>query len=155
LEKARWNWPIWLGLVLCVVAFLSYPLVFARFPATRDVPWANFVLFGLSAALLVAGLRRVFGGAPVSRGKTVSPILVILSLALFGFFSFEVFHGSRQLPKSLGSPKIGQKAPEFLLRDTRENEVSLASLLSSPVDPANPSRGAPKGVLLVFYRGYW
>jgi hypothetical protein len=59
------------------------------------------------------------------------------------------------LPASLGSPKLGREAPGFVLRDTQENLVSLSALLSTPLDPSNPFRSAPKGVLLIFYRGYW
>ena len=155
MEKSRWNWPVWLGFLLSVLAVLSYPLFFYRFPITRDVPWASFVLFAIGLVFLVVGLRRVFAKEPVSRGKVLSPILAFLSVAVFGLFCFGIFYGSRQLPKSLGAPKVGQKAPEFELRDTHEGLVSLTSLLSTPLDPANPSRGVPKGVLLVFYRGYW
>jgi len=54
------------------------------------------------------------------------------------------------LPESKGAPKVGQKAPEFTLVDTSRKPVSLAELLSTPING-----NAPKGVLLVFYRGYW
>lgn len=155
MRELRWNWPVWLGFVLSLVAFLSYFLAFARFPVTRNVPWANFLLFGVSAAFLWAGLRRVFGGAQPFRGKIVSSILTLLSVSIFGVFCLVIFHATRQLPASLGSPKIGQKAPEFVLRDTHGNLVSLSNLLSAPLDTSSPSRSAPKGVLLVFYRGYW
>jgi hypothetical protein len=155
MEKLRWNWPVWLGFVLSIVAFVSYFLVFARFPVTRDVPWANFLLFGAGAAFLWAGLRRVPGRAQPLRGKIVSSIVTLLSVAIFGVFCFVIFHATRQLPASLESPKIGQKAPEFALRDTHGNLVSLSTLLSTPLDPSSPSRSAPRGVLLIFYRGYW
>jgi hypothetical protein len=154
-EKRAWNWPIWLGFFLSLLAVISYPLLFLRFPVTRDVPWANFLLFAISAVFLLQGLKRVFGATAASRGKIISPILTFISLAVFGLFCFGIFYGSRHLPKSLGAPKVGEKAPDFALRDIHENPVSLASLLSTPLDPATPSRGVPKGVLLVFYRGYW
>jgi hypothetical protein len=155
MRKVRWNWPVWLGLVFSMVAFVSYFLVFARFPVTRNVPWANFLLFGAGAAFLGVGLKRVLGGAQPLRGKIVSSILTLLSVSIFGVFCFVIFHATRQLPASLESPKIGQKAPEFALRDTDGNLVSLSTLLSTPLDPASPSRSAPKAVLLIFYRGYW
>ena len=44
--KRRWNWPIWVGFVVVVAGLFSYEL-FARFPITRDFPWANFLLFGI------------------------------------------------------------------------------------------------------------
>jgi hypothetical protein len=155
MRKLRWNWPVWLGFVLSVVAFLSYFRFFARFPVTRNVPWANFLFFGVSAAFLWAGLRRALGGAQLFRGKIVSSILTLLSVSIFGAFCFVIFHATRQLPTSVGSPKVGQKAPGFALRNTRESLVSLSSLLSTPLDPSSSSQKAPKGVLLVFYRGYW
>ena len=39
------------GFLVCVVAFLSYPLFFARFPLTRDVAWASWLLFALGLAI--------------------------------------------------------------------------------------------------------
>jgi hypothetical protein len=38
------------------------------------------------------------------------------------------------------------------LTDTSGKQVSLAELLRSPI---KEGQAAPKGVLLVFYRGYW
>lgn len=155
MRRLRWNWPIWLGFLLSILAFISYFLVFAKFPITRNVPWATFLLFGISAAFLWVGLSGVFGGAKPFRGKVVSSILGVLSFSILGVFCFVIFHATRQLPASLGSPKLGRKAPEFVLRDTQENLVSLSALLSTPLNPSNPFRSAPKGVLLIFYRGYW
>jgi len=39
--KRKWNWPIWIGFVVTVAGLFSYEF-FARFPITRDFPWANF-----------------------------------------------------------------------------------------------------------------
>ena len=140
MEKLRWNWPVWLGFILSIVAFVSYFLVFARFPVTRDVPWANFLLFGAGATFLWAGLRRVLGGTQPLRGKIVSSILTLLSVSIFGIFCFVIFHATRQLPASLESPKIGQKASEFALRDTHGNLVSL----SPSFHPARPVQSISK-----------
>lgn len=155
MRKLHWNWPVWLGFVFSIVAFVSYFLVFARFPVTRNVPWANFLLFGAGAAFLWAGLRRVLGGTQPFRGKIVSSVLTLLSVSIFGVFCFVIYHATRQLPASLKSPKIGQKASEFALRDTQGNLVFLSTLLSTPLDLSSPSPSTPKGVLLIFYRGYW
>jgi peroxiredoxin len=57
---------------------------------------------------------------------------------------------AKQLPASRGAPQVGQKAPDFTLKDTSEKPVALSELLSTPVNGSKP-----KGVLLVFYRGYW
>jgi hypothetical protein len=55
METRLTNWSIWAGFLLSVVAAASYFLLFARFPTTRDVPWVNFLLFGLAAGLLGLG----------------------------------------------------------------------------------------------------
>jgi peroxiredoxin len=57
---------------------------------------------------------------------------------------------ARWMPAAHGAPQVGRKAPEFTLRDTEGRPVSLSELLSTPLDGK-----APKGVLLVFYRGHW
>ena len=161
----RFNWPIWAGFLLSVIAFLSYFFVFVSFPVTRDFPWANLLLFALAAALLLVGVRRAF--APVKRSQAGSPpgvadrphprrskivggILATLSVAIFGFFIFSTFIIARLLPASHSAPQVGQKAPDFTLSDTNGKPVSLSEVLASPVNGK-----LPKGVLLVFYRGYW
>ena len=149
--KRGGNWPLWLGFVLSLVAFLSYFLVFARFPVTRDMPWTNFLLFALSLALLFVGLRRAFARSDRFRGKIAGPILSVLSLAVVVFFCLAIFYFPKKLPASSQSPRVGQKAPDFALADTHGSTVSIASLLSTPLSPSQPT----KGVLLVFYRGYW
>jgi hypothetical protein len=149
LNQHRRNWHLWAGFALCLVGFASLP-VFARFPATRDVPWVNFLLFGTGLAFLFVGLRRAF--VQPYRGKIAGPILGALSIVIVALFCFVVFYQTRQLPASTGAPKVGEKAPEFVLPDTSNKPVSLSSLLSTPsVD----SQTFPKGVVLVFYRGYW
>jgi hypothetical protein len=150
-NQRRWNWHLWAGFLLCLAGFATFPL-FARFPVTRDVPWVNFLLLGAGLALLVLGLRRAFGQPQQYRGKIAGPILATLGLMIVGAFGFIVFHQTRQLPASSGAPRIGQKAPEFALVDTENHPVSLSGLLSSPIPQTNTP---PKGVLLVFYRGYW
>jgi hypothetical protein len=146
----RFNWQIWAGFLLSVIAALSYPLVFVRFPVTRDFPWANLLLFGFAAALLLVGVRRAFKPDRRRISKIVSAILATLSVAILAFFIFAAFIVSRWLPPSRGAPQIAQKAPDFSLNDTSGRLVSLSELLSTPVRGA-----APKGVLLIFYRGYW
>ena len=80
------------------------------------------------------------------------------NLLLFAMFIFVAFVASRWLPASTGAPQVGQKAPEFTLVDTNNKSSSLSELLSSPITSVPLSAGgprAPKGVLLIFYRGYW
>ncbi|MBA2702918.1 MAG: hypothetical protein H0U60_03585 [Blastocatellia bacterium] len=148
----RFNWPIWAGFVLSVFAFISYPFVFARWSMTRDFPWANLLLFGIAAILLLIGFRRAFasGHTHPKRRKIAASLLATLSALVLGLFVFSTFIMACWLPASHGAPQIGQKTPEFLLADTNNKSVTLATLLSSPINGQ-----APKGALLIFYRGYW
>jgi AhpC/TSA family len=145
----RFNWPLWLGFVLSVVTFFSYFAVFVWFPVTRDFPWANLLLFAVAAVLLFVGVRRAFAGDR-RRSKIVAAIVTSLGVVVIASFLFAFFVAARWLPASKGAPQVGQKAPDFTLNDTSGKAVSLNELLSTPINGA-----PPKGVLLVFYRGYW
>lgn len=146
----RFNWQIWTGFLLSLVAFLSYFFVFVNFPSTRDFPWANLLLFAVAIVLLLLGVRRAFAPDRRRGSKIMASIVAILGVAVLGFFIFAVFVMARQLPASAGAPRLGQKAPDFSLTDTSGKPVALSELLSTPINGK-----APKGVLLVFYRGYW
>jgi hypothetical protein len=148
--KRRPNAPLWLGFLVVVFAFLSYIPIFARYPVTRDMPWANFLIFALGLLFLFAGLRRAFTQPNLYRGKIAGPILTTLSVAALGFFCLMIFSLGKHLPPSAQAPKVGEKAPDFALADTSGRTVSLASLLAA-TDASHPA----KGVLLIFYRGYW
>src|SRR5689334_23885590 len=148
--KRRPNAPLWLGFLIVLFAFLSYIPIFVKYPSTRDMPWANFLIFALGFVLLVLGLRRAFGQPTVYRGKITGPILATVSVAALVFFCFTIFSLGKHLPPSTQGPKVGQKAPDFALADTNGHTVSLAALLSTS-DASHPT----KGVVLVFYRGYW
>ena len=149
----KMNWPLWAGFLLSLIAFLSYFFVFVWFPVTRDFPWANLLLFAGAAVLLLVGLRRAFGaGRPrPTQSKIAGALLTLAGLAIFGFFVFAVFIMARQLPASHGAPQVGQKAPDFTLTDTNGKPVSLSGLLAASDEQGK----TPRGVLLVFYRGYW
>lgn len=150
MKTRSFNWPLWAGLLLSVFAFVSYFFVFVRFPLTRDFPWANLLLFAGAAALLLAGLRRAFAPGRRAGAKVAGSVAATLGVAIFGLFVFSAFVMARWMPASQGAPAVGQKAPEFSLADTDGRPVSLSELRSTPVN-GKP----PKGVLLVFYRGYW
>jgi hypothetical protein len=148
----RLNWPLWAGFVLTIAAFLTYFFVFVQFPVTRDFPWANLLIFLIAAVFIFTGVRRGFASDrphPV-RSKIVTSIVTTLSVVILGLFVFIIFVAARWLPASKGAPQVGQRAPDFSLPDTNGNQVSLGDLLTAPVNG-----NAPKGVLLVFYRGYW
>jgi len=151
-SNRHWNWRIWVGFLLPWVGIASYVFVFVRYPITRNVPWVPFLFFLVALILLIAGLRRAFGQPSAYRGKIAGPILAVLSVALMAFFAFGTLYATRQLPASKGAPKVGDKAPDFSLPDTHGKTLTLAELLTTPTGSAAKP---PKGVLLIFYRGYW
>jgi hypothetical protein len=114
------------------------------------MPWVNFLIFAIGLLFLFVGLRQAFRRPTVYRGKIAGPILTALSIAALVFFCFTIFSLGKHLPSSTAGPKVGQKAPEFALVDTNGRTMSLATLLASP-----QGSHATKGVILIFYRGYW
>ena len=144
--KRQWNWPIWVGFLLVLAGFFSYTF-FARFPVTRDFPWANLVLFCAGGILLVVGLFRAFGNPRAYRGKVFGSILTLLSVLMIGLFSYVIFYELRQVPASAGAPRVGQKAPDFILLDQNGKPVGLGDLLSGP--------SGRRALALIFYRGFW
>jgi hypothetical protein len=139
----KWNWPIWAGFLVAVGGLVSYEF-FAQFPITRDFPWANLLLFGIGAVLLIVGLFHAFGRPQLYRGKIFGSIFTAIALFLFASFSYEIFYVLRQVPLSAQAPRVGEKAPEFTLVDPNGKPVALADLLSGS-----------KAVVLIFYRGFW
>jgi drug/metabolite transporter (DMT)-like permease len=136
----RFNWQLWSGFVLSVVAFATYFAFFIRFPVTRDVPFPSLILFAIAIVLLIVGLRRA------QRHRALAWVVTVLGVGVAAFFVFAVFIGSRQLPVSETALAVGAKAPDFVLLDINRKPVALAQLLAAPSN---------KGVVLIFYRGYW
>lgn len=149
----RFNWPIWAGFVLSFVASISYPFVFVNWPITRDFPWVTLLLYGVAVALLVIGVKRAFAAGGSRKAKVAASILTTLSVVIMGLFIFSILIAARWLPASKGAPHVGQKAPDFSLVDSTGRKISLTDLLSEPM--AGAANAKPKGVLLIFYRGYW
>jgi hypothetical protein len=146
----RLNWPIWAGLLLSLFAFLSYPFLFVRWAVTRDFPWANLLLFGVAAVLLWFGVRRAFAPGRTRRSQVAGIVGATLSILICGLFIFSAFVMARWMPAARGAPQVGQKAPDFNLSDTSGKTLALSELLTAPIKGKTP-----KGVLLIFYRGYW
>jgi len=128
------HWQIWTGFLLALAATPAYFLFFARFPVTRDMPWATWFMFALAGWLFWTGVARSFASSGVYRGKIVGPILALLSLAAAVFFGYATLYASRQLPAAAGAPTVGEKAPEFTLADTSGNMVAMSKLLSGPMN---------------------
>lgn len=146
----RLNRQSWAGFLVSLVAAFSYPLLFVRWPITREFPWPNLLLFALALVLLFLGLRRAFKPDKGIVSKIFSSLAASLGVLMLAGLLFAVFVTGRWLPASGGAPQVGAKAPEFTLTDAKNRTVTLAQLLAEPVN-----NRPPKGVLLIFYRGYW
>jgi len=146
----RINWQIWTGFVLSLVAAFSYPFVFVTWATTREFPWANLVLFAIAFVFLFFGLRRAFKPEKRIVSKIFSSLAAAFGVLLLAALLFMIFVMGSWLPPSTGAPQVGQKAPEFTLTDSNDRPVTLAQLLTEPVN-----NKPPRGVLLIFYRGYW
>jgi hypothetical protein len=141
--KRRRNILSWAGFAIVLIALVSYIPFFALFPATRDIPWANYLLFLLGGLLLAVGVRRAFRDPARYRGRISGSILAVLSALLFALFVVSVTYFSRQIPAG-NALSVGQKAPAFALLDTAGQKVSSTDLLANH-----------RALILIFYRGYW
>jgi len=138
------------GLLILLAALLSNALFFVSIPGQRFAPWLNLALTIFAVILFIGALRRAMAQPEVYGGKVGGWVLTIVSVLLLGLSIFG-FRVSRDIPASAGAPRVGQKAPDFALADTGGQTLSLSQLLAS----SNGASAPPKGVLLVFYRGYW
>jgi len=146
----RFNWQIWAGFLIGVFALLSYPTIFVQWPATRDFPWVNILLFVIAEIFIFVGVRRAFGPDRGIASKIGAVILASLSSLVLLAFIMVAFVSSTWMPEAAGAPVVGSRAPSFTLADSNGRQVSLSELQSMPISSAQP-----RGVLLIFYRGYW
>lgn len=142
--RRKWNWLVWAGFAVALVAAFSFTPLFVLYAATRDFPWANLLLFAAAGALLGTGLYRAFSRPSEYRGRISGTVLGVLTAAIFGLFCYGVFFAARDLPAATSAPRVGQQAPDFQLAGLDGKPVTLAGL-----------RQANRAVLLIFYRGYW
>jgi len=152
MSAKRWNWRLWVGLL---ASFLAVSLFLRLFAETRSIFWVSLALFILAGALLISGLKRAWSEPGAYRGRMAGPLLVVLSaipLAVFAWASYEVM---TKMPAARNAPRVGQKAPEFALTDASGATMTLARALTTPMKDSSGQSQTPKGVLLVFYRGYW
>jgi hypothetical protein len=143
---------LWIGFAFALGAMLCNAVFFLSPPGQRFIPWLSLLLAVAALVFLASGLRAVLRQAPTLRGKILSSILTLAALLLVGVTIF-AFVTARALPSAAGTPKIGDKAPDFALADTSGRPISLDQLFAPPA--ANPQSAPPKAVLLIFYRGYW
>src|SRR5262245_43657569 len=144
------NWQIWTGFLISLLAALSYPFVFVRWATTREFPWANLVLFAIAFVFLFFGLRRAFKPDKRIISKIFGSLAAGFGVLLLAGLLFLIYVMGSWLPASSAAPEVGRKAPDFTLTDANGKPVALAQLLTAPID-----NKPPRGVLLIFYRGYW
>ncbi|MFZ1699938.1 MAG: hypothetical protein WBO10_00475 [Pyrinomonadaceae bacterium] len=138
------NWQMVAGFLLSIFAFISYPLIFARFSMTPGFLWLSVGISILAIILAIWGFRRGFGSGRGTWSKIAASVFTLLTVSVFGVFVFAAFVLSTSVPKSAGAPAVGRSAPDFALLDTKGKPVVLTNVLANQ-----------KGVLLVFYRGHW
>jgi hypothetical protein len=141
--KRSWNISLWIGFAFVLLGAFGY-LYLMQFPATRDFPWLDLVLFAVGGWFLAVGLKRAFASPQRYRGKTSGVILSALGLAIIGLFCYGTFVETRGIPSAAGAPRTGATAPDFTLSDAAGRPVTLAELLKKN-----------RAVLLIFYRGFW
>jgi hypothetical protein len=146
------NWHLWIVFVLSLIALLVY---FVLVTTTRTVFWLSVALFAAAVVFLISGLWRAYGQDETYRGKIAGPILTASLALLMGIFGLSAWVVSKAFPAAHNAPRTGQKAPEFVLADSAGQQVSMAQLLSSPITDASGATRPVKGLLVVFYRGYW
>ena len=147
-----WNWRLWAGFGLSIGALVGYGFLVNE---TRAVFWPALLLFVVAAALLVSGLKRRSREPELYRGKIGGPVLTTVSVLIFGLFGFVVYQVLRVFPDAKNAPRVGQRAPDFSLVDANGKNFSLTQSLSTPITDSTGVAHATKGVLVVFYRGYW
>lgn len=130
----------WLAPLLGFFGFLSYFLIFAKYPAFRDLPVLNLVLVVVSVALATVGLRSVRGAN--WKRKAIHSLGLLFSIGCAAMLFFYVFGISYQMPEPTTETLALESAPDFSLTDANGQVVSLASF-----------RG--KKVVLSFFRGFW
>ena len=147
-----WNWRLWAGFGLSIGALVGYGFLVNE---TRAVFWPALLLFVVAAAFLVSGLKRRSREPELYRGKIAGPVLTTVSILIFGLFGFVVYQVLRVFPDAKNAPRVGQRAPDFSLVDANGKNFSLTQSLSTPITDSTGAAHATKGVLVVFYRGYW
>ena len=150
MKQKIFNWQIWAGFLLSLFVFVSYPLIFANWPVTSDFPWVNLFLLVVAVVLLFMGIMRSFGTERGWLSKGIGLVLLSLSSLAIAGFIFTTFVMPTWLPESKGAPEVGRKAPEFTLTNQNGRSVTLTDLLTEPIGSVRP-----RGVVLIFYRGYW
>jgi len=143
---------VWLGTVFMVLGVLCTIPPAYRFAPAGLLNWISLLAPVVAVACFVVALRRAFAQPAIYRGKVTASVLGSFALLVLAGAVFLFVH-ARDIPPSSSAPRVGQKAPEFVLANTSGQNISLNQLLSLPIDSSTGK--PPKAVLLIFYRGYW
>lgn len=146
--RQRSTAPLWWGLVAAAGAMVCNVVFFTDFTFKRPVVYLSVALAVAALALTVIGVSRAFSGNHSAVRRAFHGLVLLVSLFLVGISGY-AFHEARKIPPANTAPEVGQVVPDFTLSDTHGRPVTLSKLFETDGQPAN------KGVLLVFYRGYW
>ena len=129
----RAGWLVALSLVVSAAAIAVYSQLL-RVPAVRNNPEGYVAAFAIAA--VIAGLAVALGRRWYAWTALAVTLLLFLGGATFNFVL-------ARIPAAHTTLRVGERAPDFTLRDAAGRPVSLADY-----------RGR-QPVVLVFYRGYW
>ena len=149
--QRRANSALWYGLLITFFGIGTEFLYFLRLPPsiTHVLPWINLVVPAVGVTALVIGLARAFRGRTVYGGKIWGSLVTVIALLLFAG-NVVLFRHTRDVPRSAGAPKVGQRLAEFTLPDSSGHQTTFSQLFAASADGT-----PPKAILLIFYRGYW
>ena len=138
--QKSWNWRLWIGFIVALLAPFGY---FSLLEKISFAFWISVAAFVIAVVLLADGLRRAYAQPEAYRGKIAGPILAILALGVIGLFSYANHMMGQAYAKAANAPRVGDKAPEFLLTDAGGRKVDIAQLLAAPL--AGGAARAPRG----------
>ena len=130
----------WLGFLITLFGIISYFVLFARFPITRDVPWVNLPIVLLGGGFALIGSSGWSGRRGLGK-KIKAMILSVLTVALTVLFVAYIFVLSK-VPEATATSLELEQPMEFSLPDHNGKSVSLSDY-------------AGRRLVIAFFRGYW
>ena len=128
-----------LGTLLSWTALLTYFKIVPQWPVLRDSGHLNVAFAALGVLVGAIGMVR---SLRAKRRRVVGGVLLVLAAGATGLLAFYIYVLSYSLPTTDDVLAVGQRAPDFELRDQDGRARTLGEL-------------AGKRVGLVFFRGHW